>query len=78
MKGMSASMPKEPPPTVHFSFRKGDKPPKGFDELSVGKEVSVTVKGKVASVNQDSYGSGFSLENFTLSFPKPPNLRRFG
>ena len=64
-----------PPPTVRFSMGKSTK---GLDALNVGQEVTVTVKGKVSSVNQDRYGSGFALENFTVTFPKKSDLRRLG
>lgn len=66
-----------PPHRVHFSFDKG-KLPNGFDKLTMGKEITLTVKGKVASLSQDDYACGFSLENFTVKLPENPDLRRLG
>lgn len=63
------------PRSVHFGFRKDDKLPQGFDNLTIGQEVTLTVTGKVASLSQDSYGSGFSIENFSVKIAKKSDLR---
>jgi len=63
------------PSSVHFSFGKKNLP-KGFENLTVGQQVTLSVTGKVTSLNQDHYGAGFSLEDFSVTIQK--KLRRTG
>ena len=63
------------PRSVHFSFSEKSQTPKGFNDLTMGQEVTLIVKGKVSSLNSDQYGCGFSLEGFTVKIDKG-GLRR--
>lgn len=52
-------------PTVNFCFNNDDtksaKAPKNFDDLQIGTEATVTVKGKITAIRHDSNGKSFEI-----------------
>lgn len=54
-------------PTSSFHFDKKNPAPKNFDDLQIGEEATVRIKGKVVSIRQDPDGEplGKSFEIVT-------------
>ena len=66
--GSSKPMPyKEPPPSIHLSYGKGQNAPEGFEDADVGDRVTLVVRGKVTSKTKDQEGGSIRVEYKDLS-----------
>lgn len=52
--------------TASFSFNSSDGMHKAMGDISVGDEVSVTVKGKVKSLSTSHHGKDFESSDFSI------------
>jgi len=59
---------KQPPPSVYFSWGKGEKFPDGFEDVDVGDGVTVILKGKVVSKTKNLDGGSINVEYKGLIF----------
>lgn len=59
--------PATPEPSLHFDFGKDKgKLPKGFEDLQMGQDVELTVRGKISGLNQDEWGRSLRVKQFTV------------